>query len=332
MLQVKAPTLVGEEVAGGTPLDLVAVLDVSGSMAGPKLEEVKRGMGFVVDSLGPRDRLCVVAMSDDARRVVRLTRMSGDGKAAARRAVESLVAAGSTNTRAGLDKAAKVIKESRNENDDVAGRRRHPPLRRLDTNTTDYSDLVPPYLVLDGQLRSTPVHTFAFGWDHDEEALHGISAATRGTSSFTENHAAIQDALALCVGGLRSVTAQDVLIEVECWDDDGFAAVKSGCYENSINRDEGASVSVDELFADEERRFLFFLDVPSIDYADYLGTRLLKVRCHYVDIATAQDVSVDSAYARVKRPVDAAPVAPSMEVEWELLRVKAVVLDTILDP
>jgi len=153
MVQVKAPTLVGR-----TPLDLVAVLDVSGSMAGPKLEEVKRGMGFVVDSLGPRDRLCVVAMSDDARRVVRLTRMSGDGKAAARRAVESLVAAGSTNTRAGLDEAAKVIKESRNENDDVAGGvillsdgyDNYSGCRRsLDTNTTDYSDLVPPYLVLD---------------------------------------------------------------------------------------------------------------------------------------------------------------------------------------
>ena len=43
---------------------------------------------------------------------------------------------------------------------------------------------------------------------------------------------------------------------------------------------------------------------------------------------------MDSAdgYAEVLRPVDAAPVAPSMEVERELLRVKAVVLDTILDP
>ena len=186
---------------------------------------------------------------------------------------------------------------------------------------------MPPYLALDKSWRGAPVHTFSLGSDRDEEALHGISAATRGTFSFTENHAAIQDALALCVGGLRSVTAQDVWIDVECWDDDdlGIAAVKSGCYENSINRDEGGSVSVGELFADEERRFLFFFDVPSIDDADYFGTRLLKVRCEYADMATGQTVSVDSAdgYAEVLRPVDAAPVAPSMEVERERLRVEA---------
>jgi hypothetical protein len=59
------------------------------------LEYVKRALGFVVDSLGCRDRLNVVAISDDARRILHLTRMSEDGKVAAKHAVESLVAVGS---------------------------------------------------------------------------------------------------------------------------------------------------------------------------------------------------------------------------------------------
>jgi hypothetical protein len=65
MVRVKAPTLVGgESSAARAPLDLVAVVDVSASMAGPtKLEEAKRAMALVVDALGPRDRLCVVAFS-----------------------------------------------------------------------------------------------------------------------------------------------------------------------------------------------------------------------------------------------------------------------------
>ena len=51
-----------------TPLDLVTVLDVSGSMEGHKLELVKRAMGFLIDNLGSGDCLSVVAFSDDGRR------------------------------------------------------------------------------------------------------------------------------------------------------------------------------------------------------------------------------------------------------------------------
>jgi len=52
MVHVKAPTLVAS-----APLDLIAVLDVSESKAGAKLAQVKRAMAFVIDRLGPRDRL-----------------------------------------------------------------------------------------------------------------------------------------------------------------------------------------------------------------------------------------------------------------------------------
>uniref|UniRef100_A0A1S3Z9T0 Uncharacterized protein n=1 Tax=Nicotiana tabacum TaxID=4097 RepID=A0A1S3Z9T0_TOBAC len=39
------------------PVDLVTVIDVSGSMAGTKLALLKRAMGFVIQNLGPSDRL-----------------------------------------------------------------------------------------------------------------------------------------------------------------------------------------------------------------------------------------------------------------------------------
>ncbi|KAF8669817.1 hypothetical protein HU200_050990 [Digitaria exilis] len=324
MVHVKAPTVVGDEEARRTPLDLVAVLDVSASMSS-KLEEAKRAMELVVDGLGPRDRLSVVAFSDVVRRVLPLTRMSEDGKATAKLAVESLVAGeGSTtemtktNIRAGLDEAAKVVKECRRRNnvDGVIllsdGHDHHSSSRRRRSrrDTTDarkkktdyYSDLVPLYLVEDGGQRSTPVHTFAFGSDHDEVALHGISSATRGTFTFVEDNN-LQDAMARCVGGLRSVTAQDVSIEVECDHLDlTITAVKSGVYKNDVNDDEGVSVSVGELYADEERRFLFFLDAPRDeddeddggDVGDYVGSRLIAVRCSYRHVATEQDISVEA--------------------------------------
>ncbi|KAF8712759.1 hypothetical protein HU200_028528 [Digitaria exilis] len=342
MVHVKAPTLFAiDDEAGRTPLDLVAVLDVSASMvAGPtnKLQEAKRAMALVVNSLGPRDRLSVVVFSDDARRVVPPTRMSEHGKATAKLAMESLVAGTgetktTTNIRAGLDEAAKVVEECRRDNDVAAiillsdGYDNHSASdRNLDTstNTTEYNNnLVPPHLVSDGGLRCTPVHTFAFGSDHDEEALHGISSATRGTFTFIDNNNNnLQYALARCVGGLRSVTAQDVWIEARCqYLDSSITAVKSGVYESTVISEEGAEVYVGELYADEERRFLFFLDVPREDEDGgdgdcYVGTRLITARCNYIDMATGQPVSVAPTTEYIK-------VARSTEVQVERHRVEA---------
>jgi hypothetical protein len=107
--------------------------------------------------------------------------------------VESLsaAAAGSsttTNIRAGLDEAAKVLERSKG---DVAGvillsdgydnhsacRRSLP---RTSTTTADYGDLVPPYLARECQgWRCTPVHTFAFGSDHDESTRRPSTPSRR---------------------------------------------------------------------------------------------------------------------------------------------------------
>lgn len=55
--------------ASRAPIDLVTVLDVSGSMSGTKLALLKRAMGFVIQNLGPSDRLSIIAFSSTARRI-----------------------------------------------------------------------------------------------------------------------------------------------------------------------------------------------------------------------------------------------------------------------
>ena len=101
-------------------------------------------------------------------------------------------------------------------------------------------------------------------------------------------------------------------------------AIKSGSYESRIGWG-GRAVTVDvgELYADEERRFLLFVAVPRAHSMDELATRLVKVRCTYLDTATGQSVDVAGEEDVVLRPLEAADVAPSMEVERERVRVEA---------
>ncbi|KAF7018408.1 hypothetical protein CFC21_031703 [Triticum aestivum] len=85
LVHVRAPADVAR-----APLDLVTVLDVSGSMDGQKMELLKQATGFVVDQLGPDDRLSMVYFSGEATRLIPLTRMTVAGKARAKLAVEGM--------------------------------------------------------------------------------------------------------------------------------------------------------------------------------------------------------------------------------------------------
>ncbi|KQJ95675.1 hypothetical protein BRADI_3g18510v3 [Brachypodium distachyon] len=61
---------------------------------------------FVIDQLGPADRLSVATSSSRASRLAKLVRMSDTGKAKDKAAVESLIAGGSTRIGEGLRLAA----------------------------------------------------------------------------------------------------------------------------------------------------------------------------------------------------------------------------------
>ncbi|CAL4927964.1 unnamed protein product [Urochloa decumbens] len=102
---------------GGAPLDLVAVLYVSSSMRGNKLSLLKQAVRFVVDQLGPDDRLSVVIFSRYAARLTRLVRMSAAGKAAARSAVGFFGGRQTgTNIADGLRVGAQVLAGRRHRN------------------------------------------------------------------------------------------------------------------------------------------------------------------------------------------------------------------------
>lgn len=336
LVHAKALSAAAAGESARAPLDLVAVLDTSGSMTGRKLELLKQAMGFVIDNMGSADRLSVVSFSSDAARLIRLARMSYAGKAAAKRAVGSLVAGGGTNIGAGLRVAADVLACRRHRNA-VAG------IMLLsdgqDTYTSprysnhgargrsnNYMGLVPPSVTYTGAGdRPAAVHTFGFGADHDAAAMHTIAEATGGTFSFVENQAVVQDSFAQCIGGLLTVAVQDARIQMACLHPGvRVREVMSGRYGSRVDEDgRAASIDVGELYADEERRFLVFVDVPRTEDTDDV-TELLKVSCTYRDAATGQAATVAGEEATVRRPVEVSDAEVTcVEVQRERVRVSA---------
>ncbi|KAF7842406.1 E3 ubiquitin-protein ligase WAVH1-like [Senna tora] len=89
LLKLKAPSASPTE-AYQPPIDLVTVLDIGGTMDGPKLQMMKQSMRIVILSLGSTNRLSIVVFSSGSKRLLPLRRMTSSGQRSARRIVDAL--------------------------------------------------------------------------------------------------------------------------------------------------------------------------------------------------------------------------------------------------
>ncbi|KAL9241246.1 hypothetical protein vseg_015377 [Gypsophila vaccaria] len=304
LIHLKAPS--AETSDSRAPVDLVTVLDVSGSMTGTKLALLKQAMGFVIQHLGPHDRLSVVAFSSTARRLFPLRRMTDTGRSQALEAVNYLFSNGGTNMADGLRKGAKVMIDRKFKN----------AVCRIillsdgqDTyavnGTQAYMSLFPSS---DQQI---PVHTFGLGADHDAAAMHSISECSGGTFSFIEVEGAIKDAFAQCMGGLLSVVTQELKVSVES--SLQLRSIKAGSYRVQLADDarEGL-INVGDLYAEEERDFLVTMNIP-VSSADEM--LLLKAKCTYRDPLTNDLINMDEVEVKIDRPEIMGSSSPVVAIE-----------------
>ncbi|KAL6979345.1 hypothetical protein U1Q18_021011 [Sarracenia purpurea var. burkii] len=313
-------------------VDLVTVLDVSGSMAGTKLALLKRAMGFVILHLGPSDRLSVIAFSSNARRLFPLRRMTDTGRQEALQAVNALVSNGGTNIADGLRKGAKVMKDRKWKNpvggiillsDGQDTYAVNPDGARRRSN---YQSLLPFSVHLNGGGTGLhiPVHAFGFGADHDSVLMHSISESSGGTFSFIEAESVIQDAFAQCIGGLLSVVVQELQLGVECVHPMlKLGSIKAGSYKTHVMPNARLGfVDVGDLYAEEERDFLVTVDIPVDGSCDEMS--LLKVRCVYRDPITKQSVTFEeSNELKIQRPELTGDLVVSVEVDRQRNRLRA---------
>ncbi|XP_078440429.1 E3 ubiquitin-protein ligase WAV3-like [Wolffia australiana] len=322
LVHLKAPPADASHEARAAA-DLVAVLDVSGSMAGTKLALLKRAMGFVIQHLGPSDRLSVVAFSSAARRLFPLRRMSAAGSEHALRAVHGLAAGGGTNIAEALKLGLRVL-ESRRQRNPVCG----VILLSDGQDTHALSGAGQEYGALLPRTAAGPVHAFGLGADHDAALMHAVAERSGGTFSFIEAEGAIQAALAQCVGGLLSVVVQEARVRLECVHPRArIVSVRSGGYAARVE-DGGrrGSIAVGDLYADEERDFLVGVAVPALGPAEREEeTAVLAVGCGCRRAgAGAGEEEVGGDVVRVRRPAAvAAGLAGAVEVGRQRNRERA---------
>ncbi len=101
-LTLAAPDQAPVEQSKRTNVDLVVVLDRSGSMNGPKIDDARRAILHLVEQLDPEDRLALVSYANHVVQHTALAPMTEVNRNVLRAAVDGIMANGGTNLGAGL--------------------------------------------------------------------------------------------------------------------------------------------------------------------------------------------------------------------------------------
>jgi Ca-activated chloride channel family protein len=273
-LGLEARTLDGKSARPTVRMALV--IDHSGSMAGAKLEHVKRAAQGVAARLGDQDQVALIQYDNSVQVLVPMSPLQGAGRTRLQAAIEGIQPGGSTNLHGGLEAGRDQALAS------AAGAGVNRVLL-LSDGLANTGVVAPAAIAATAQQaadRGVRISTVGVGLDYNEDLMEAIAENGRGQYSFVDNVGDMEKVFATELGALQATVARQVAVRIEPAAE-GVAVVQALGYEA---RHEGNAlvVSMADLFGGDRRQLLVKVRLP----AKKLGlSDAVRVRLSYEEVA-----------------------------------------------
>lgn len=280
---LKAPSVESDD---RQPLNLVACLDISGSMGGPKIERMKRTVQTLIDHMTEQDKLGIVIFSTNYTKLASCQAMTGDRKDDLRRRVAKLHATNSTNISGAMLLSFELLGVKEKDLNRV--------LLLTDGLPNAGETTIPGLVDLVGNRpKGVSLSTIGFGNDHDPELLQSMANAGGGNYYYIENADQISSAFAQELGGLISCFAQNVKIE---------ATFKPGVKDvDVINKawewefdEEKLTVRIPELIAEESKHILVKVALDKRSSPLPREVTIADVKVSYTNLIDKKDETIEA--------------------------------------
>ena len=200
---VKAPAIASK--------DVVIAADVSGSMSGEKMTELKSALKFIVKALSPSDRFGLVTFNTDAESFKsELVAATPENKAAAEKFIDELDPMGGTNIAEAISTASSLLAGP------AAGRPSYLLLMTDGEPTVGEKD--PDKLEALTRSRSdrdVRVFDFGIGYDINTRLLTRLAEKHHGTAQFVEPDENLETAISSFYEKIKSPVLSDVKVEYQ---------------------------------------------------------------------------------------------------------------------
>jgi len=190
-------------------VDLILVIDHSGSMEGLKLKMVKNTIKVLLGFLREDDRVSIVIFDDKAMRLTPLVRLTVANREQLNKAIDSIEPDGGTNIHLGLEFALEILRRRKNKNAISSilllsdG---------LDEESLVMSQLALEKMPVEGHFT---INTFGYGDDHDSKQMLSIANLKGGSFYYIDKLDMIEDCFIDCLGGLLSIVGINLIIELQ---------------------------------------------------------------------------------------------------------------------
>jgi len=299
------------------PVDIVVVLDRSGSMAGSKLDLCKKTIQFLMGELSSQDRLGLVTYDTNVKTEFHLMKMNEKGKEETEGILQKIKAGSSTNLSGGLFHGIQEVQRQGwgfGFGFGLKGDKPNPVRSVLlltdgeaNKGITSTEKIVE---VMKGTLEpNVSVFTFGYGSDHNVDMLREIADVGGGVYYFVQSVDGVSLAFADCLGGLLSVVAQN--IKLECFGMNGckIESIKTRKATNAIVPNKHYEIEMGDLYGEEGRDVLIEVSMPTLP-AENMEFVALECRLSYVNVldSSLDKVEVCGVVQRLNEvPADQAP-------------------------
>ncbi len=234
------------------PVDMVIVIDRSGSMAGEKLDHARSAIEGVVAGMSGADRCALVSYSDNVRVDAPLTPADAAGRELITSAVSTIRAGGATNLGAGLETGLRVLRGASRAG--AAGRMILISDGLANRGITDPGAL--GRMAAAATEADFAISTAGVGDDFNEVLLTAVADRGTGTYHYIENPAAFAAVFKEELHFSRAVVASAVAVRVDLGD--GVTLEEAAGYPIRLEGNEAVFHPGDLKAGDRRRLFLSF--------------------------------------------------------------------------
>jgi Mg-chelatase subunit ChlD len=264
-VSIKASEAAASAASTRLPMDIVCVLDNSGSMQGSKIESLRVAMKFVRSQMNANDRLAIVSFNSTASVVHGLLKMETTKSGQSDALCDAITAGGGTSIYSGMHEAVNILDARRTKN-----------------------QLSCIFLLTDGQdgsnrdekrqlgqsmrAKGYTLSVFGFGADHDAEQLQMIANAAEATFSYVAQDDMVVDAFGGAMGGAQGTVATNLQVTISLPASSSSATtsglsivtVNAGQYSCILQPNGSYLVTYANIFAGEQRDIIVQMVVPAV--------------------------------------------------------------------